>query len=173
MSLAWQDAERMPVWRTDGSVAPGAPAPYYVVRYRWRDTDAEQRMYWIPSRGLVRESTQNLVRWFKVAPSSLQEFTAGLAPIAVPRLTRVTVAGRAVRAPATYMRLFAVGRATNVFPAVGWLRLHLFSDRTSPWTDGADVRISRSGAYLLRDDTVFVIPERLAERVRRALSLAP
>jgi hypothetical protein len=172
VSIGWQDAERMPIWHADRSVAPAAPAPFYVVHYRWGATQPEQRMYWIPSRGVVRESTSSLVRWFRVAPSSLEPFTAPLRPIAVPRPTRVTVAGRAVRAPATYLRLFSVGRPTNVFPAVQWLRLRFTASAASPWTEpGADVQISTSGGYLLRDNTVFVISSQLASRVRRGLSL--
>ena len=173
VSLGWQDAERMPVWHSDGTAAPGAPAPYYVVRYRWRDSDPEQRMYWIPSRGLVRETSENVVHWFRVAPTLLREFTGGLAPVAVPRVTRVTVGGHAVRAPSSYLRLFSVGHRVNIFPAVSWLRIRIRPSSFSPWTEpGADVQISARGAYLLRDNVVFVIPKRLADRARRGLSLA-
>jgi hypothetical protein len=166
-----QDNEWVP-WYEGGAVAPGAPAPYYVVRYRWHAADPEQRLYWIPSSRLARDVNQGVIRWFTVNSSTFERYSGGVAPFR-PALTRVTVAGRAVRAPATYLRLFAAGRATHVFPAVSWLRIRLASASPSPWTEpGADVRVSTTGGYLLRDGTVFAIPTRLANRVRRRLSLA-
>jgi hypothetical protein len=72
------------------------------------------------------------------------------------------------------VKLFSIGRATNEWPGVsGWLRIRFTASGASPWTDAsANVRISNSGSYLLRDDTVFTIPKRIADRIRRGLALA-
>jgi hypothetical protein len=175
VAIGRQDAERMPLWsHASRPVAPGGPAPYYVLHYRWRSTDPEETTYWIPSRNLARFVSPSLVSWFRVPKSSLEEFTGDLAPVAAPRITSVTVGSRSVRAPATYLRLFSVGHATTVWPAVsGWLRVRFTARAPSPWTDAsAGVRISTDGGYLLRDDTVFTIPKRIADRARRGLSLA-
>jgi hypothetical protein len=61
----------------------------------------------------------------------------------------------------------------TIFPAQSWIRLRFTATAPSPWTDETtDVRITRGASYLLRDDTVFVIPKRLADRARRGLPLA-
>jgi hypothetical protein len=173
MAIAQNDAERLPLWHTTGAAAPGAPAPFYVFHWRWRAIDPEETAFWIPSRQLVRIVNPNLIIWYRVNLQPVATFAAGLAPIAVPKITGVTVAGRAVRAPGSYAKLFAVGRATNVWPAVsGWLRIRFTASPASPWTDAsANVRISSTGNFLLRDDTVFTIPKRLADRIRRGLAL--
>jgi hypothetical protein len=173
VSIGRNDAERMGVWGTSGAVAPGVPAPYYVLHYRWGATAPEQTSYWIPSSGLFRTVSPSLVSWFRVPRNTMEAVTAGIAPISVPRITSVTVGGKPVRAPSTYMRLFSAGRVTNVWPASTWLRVRFTASAPNPWTDAsAGVRISQNGGYLLRDDTVFTIPKRLADRVRRGLSLA-
>jgi hypothetical protein len=173
VAIAQNVAEQLPLWHTMDAAAPGAPAPFYVFRWRWRTTDPEETAFWIPSRQLVRFVNPNLVSWYRVDMHAATPFAAGLAPIAVPKVTRVTVGGRPVRSPATYVRLFSIGRATNVWPAVsGWLRIRFAASGPSPWTDGtANVRISRTANYLLRDDTVFAIPKGIADRVRRGLAL--
>ena len=173
VAIAQNDAERLPLWSRTGAVAPGAPAPFYVFQYRWKTTDRYESVYWIPSRNLLRFTAPALVSWYRVPGAALLPFASRLAPIPVPRITGAMVGGRAVRAPATYVKLFSIGHATNVWPAVsGWLRIRLTASGPSPWTDAtANVRISNTANYLLRDDTVFTIPNRIADRIRRGLAL--
>jgi hypothetical protein len=174
VAIAQNDAERLPLWGRTGGVAPAAPAPFYVFQYRWKTSDPYETVYWIPSRHLLRFTSDSLVSWYRVSDGAFQPFAAGVAPIAVPRITRVTVGGRAVRAPGSYVKLFSIGRSTNEWPGVsGWLRIRFTASGASPWTDAsANVRISSTGSYLLRDDTVFTIPKRIADRIRRGLALA-
>ena len=173
VAIAQTDAERLPLWHTTGAVAPGAPAPFYVFQYRWKTTDPYETVYWIPSRNLLRFTSPALVSWYRAPSGAFQPFASRLTPISVPKITRVTVGGRAVRAPASYSKLFTIGRATDVWPGVsGWLRIRFTASAASPWTDAsANVRISNTRNYLLRDDTVFTIPKRVAGRIRRGLSL--
>ena len=173
LAIAQNDAERLSLWSTSGAVAPGAPAPFYVFQYRWKTTDRYETVYWIPSRNLLRFTSAALVSWCRVPRAAFQPFASGLAPIPVPSIARATVGGRDVHVPASYLKLFSVGRATNEWPGVsGWLRVRFTASAASPWTDAsANVRISSTANYLLRDDTVFVIPIRLADRIRRGLAL--
>lgn len=172
-AIAQSDAERLPLWSTSGATAPGAPAPFYVLQYRWKTTDPYETVYWIPSRNLVRFTSEALVSWYRVPRRAFEPFALGLAPIPVPKITAVTVGRRAVRAPSSYLKVFSAGRATNEWPGVsGWLRVRFTASAASPWTDArADVRVSNTASYLLRDDTVFVIPKRLADRIRHRLPL--
>ena len=173
-SVSQEDAERMGIWHLASSVTPGKPAPFYVVRYRWNAKDPEQTSYWIPSTGLLRVVTPNLISWYRFGRGALEPFVTDPAAITMPRITAVTVRGRAVRGPASYVRLFTEGRRVDVWPEYSWLRVRFTSTAPSPWTDAsADVRISSGGAFLLRDDIVFAIPKRMADRVRRGLALSP
>ena len=171
-SLTQQEAERMPIWGLTSAVAPAKPAPFYAIRYRWRAEEPERTSYWVPSSGLFRADGLVLKAWFRFGRGALEPFVEGLAPIEVPRITSVTVGGRRAQSPSTYIRLFTAGRAVKIFPAQSWIRLRFTAAAPSPWADETtDVRITRGASYLLRDDTVFVIPKRLADRARRGLPL--
>ena len=173
VTVAGAEAQRLALWDITREVAPAKPAPYYTVYFRWSDSARQETLYWLPTLGLARTTTQAVARWYTVAEGGRGAVAARLAPTAPPRITRATVAGRRVRAPQTYLQLFRAGRKVSIFPAVNsWLPLRLHATVPSPWTDGsANLRISSTGGYLLRDDTVFAIPGRLADRARRGLPL--
>jgi hypothetical protein len=173
--LTYQESEMLQIWHVTGWRAPGAPAPYYALRVRWQATGREEMFYWVPSRGLVRKQYEwGGVAWFRVpSRQTLPPSVVGIAPIAMPRVTAATVGGRRVKAPATYLRLLSAGRQVSMNPIIDWLRVRFVTSTPSPFTDAnTDVRISKDGAYLLRDRFVFKIPARLADRARRGLSLS-
>jgi hypothetical protein len=172
--LTSQESETLQIWHVSGESAPGAPAPYYALRVRWQASGPEEMFYWIPSRGLVRKQYEwGGVGWFRVpSHQTLPLSVAGIAPIAMPRVTAATVGGRRVKAPATYLRLLTAGRKVSINPIIDWLRVRFVTATPSPFTDAnTDVRLAKDGAYLLRDRFVFKIPERLADRARRGLAL--
>jgi hypothetical protein len=97
---------------------------------------------------------------------------AKLTPFSVPTPSRVTVGGRPVQDPASYLRLWGVGTPTYTWPATGFIKIKTTCDQASPWTDAAaELRIARRGAFLMRDSTVYRIPTRLAQLVRARASL--
>ena len=88
------------------------------------------------------------------------------------RVTRVTVGGRPVRDPQSYLRLFGRGDQDGPVREPHWLRISFTPATANPWTDEAtDVRVSRRGGYLLIDGATIRIPLQLAQRIRRGASL--
>jgi hypothetical protein len=151
---------------------PVAAAPFYTVRWHF-DAEPDQIAYYIPSRRTLR-----LVEprgWRSVSPHAvavLKTVIGRLAPYELPALTRVTVGGRAVRAPATYTSLLR-GRPWWQWPAGKWLTVELASAAASPWTNGAMiVRLNQRGPYVVMDGWVFRISKDVAARARRGLSLS-
>jgi len=175
--LTMQDAEtNWSLWSSPAayqSALPSVAAPFLIVRWQWPG-EAERTAYYVPASGKVRQLDDNgFLSWFDLTdPNSVRTLTAGLEPFPVPQVTRVTVGGRSVRDPGSYLELYGVG--SEVFPAIlpGWLRIRFTADAPSPWTDGRnDVRISRTGRLLWIDGTMFKIPLQLARRVRARRSL--
>src|SRR5207244_6705276 len=98
--------------------------------------------YYVPSRSALRWTVQGApetsTSWREVEPGAvavLARAARGLTPLAPPTPTRVTVGGRVVHAPATYLRLFK-GVPVWKWPATAWLRVTFESAAPGPWTDG-------------------------------------
>jgi hypothetical protein len=101
-----------------------------------------------------------------------ERLTANVAAFPAPAPSRVTVGGRAARDPASYMRLWGVGKPTYTWPATGFMAIKATCDHATPWTDAAsELRIARRGPFLVRDSSVYRIPARLARLVRARASL--
>jgi hypothetical protein len=163
------------------------PSEFFVLRWRWSDSDTDRAAYFVPSVGSVRyvgEPTNSAVvstfgqtAWWanldEPAQASLARATAGLKPFAAPTITRVTVGGRTVRSPASYSRIWAVGTPVSTWNASsGWLRVKITGSAPSPWGDlASDIRLTRRGAFLTRDATVFRVPPVVANRIRHRIPL--
>jgi hypothetical protein len=158
--------------QTDADATAPAPSAFYVVRWHW-DSDA-RTAYYVPAAGRVRQlDERGAPGWWRVHdPASLRQLTSGLEAFTVPTIARVTVGGREVRDPQSYLQLFGRGRTWWPLNQQHWLRVRVTADAASPWTDAAsDLRISRRGRYLWVDGTIFKIPLQLARRVRSRVSL--
>ena len=155
------------------SVAPAAPAPYFVIRFR--DLDGALA-YWIPSAALIRVRTDaGTAAWLAATPDEaalLRAKTAGLAPRPTPIVEDAAVDLRSVRDPRSYLALYTVGTpVASAHGAGGWLRIDVWGAST-PWTDGSNaLAVSRRGAFLRRDGQLVRIPLALARRIRARLPL--
>jgi hypothetical protein len=168
---------------TELSTPMAPPAPFFALRWAYGDGEAHTG-YYVPLLNVLRyvgdpgspvAASNGSVHWIKLgqgARTLLEKWTATLEPFPSPVPSRVTVAGRAVRDPESYLRLWSVGRPTYVWPRGGFMRIKVTYDLPSPWTDSAaELRISRRGAYLFRESTVLRIPSQLAKLVRARASL--
>jgi hypothetical protein len=163
---------------------PKVPAaPFFTIHWDYGN-GSNHGAYYVPLLNVFRyvgdpgsaaDFPDGLVHWIKLgvdARAALARLTASLEPFPAPAPQRVTVGGRAVADPASYLQLWAVGKLTYRWPQGSFLRIRFTSDQPSPWTDNAaHLSIARRGPYLLRDSTILRIPAGLARHVRARVSL--
>jgi hypothetical protein len=159
------------------------PAPFFSVRWSFAPGGTHVGYYvpllnvfrYVGDPGTATETATGLVHWIKLGPGArtiFERLTSTLQPYPAPVLSRVTVGGKPVQDPASYMRLWSVGKPAYTWPVTGFMKIKTTSDLASPWTDtGATLEIARRGPYLTRDSTVYRIPARLARLVRARTSL--
>lgn len=158
-------------------------APFYTLYWKFQQGETHFG-YYVPLLNAVRfvgspTSTDYYpdaaVHWLKLDANAQHIFgrvTSSLQPFPTPTPSGVTVGGRAVRDPASYMVLWSVGTTTYNWPRGGFMPIKITSDTLSPWTDrAAHLSIARRGGFLLRDTTILRIPARLARLVRARASL--
>jgi hypothetical protein len=174
--LDWAAAERFWIGsQSSGGPSRAAPGPYYVVRWHW-DAAAEESAYLVPGALSIRWNAGegHPSAWSRVDRSATDLVTtaaAGIEPFPTPTLTRVTVGGREVRDPQTYIRLLS-GKASWDWINGRWLDVRFESTTASPWTDGTStVRLSRSRPYVEIDGWFYKLPKSVVQRARRGLSL--
>jgi hypothetical protein len=185
---AFADAEPLAInlfYGGEGSATlwtPNLPAAsFYAVHWSF-DPEQNHTGYYVPLLNAFRyvsvsgpESLSDSAHWMKLGGAGrtiLERLTSTLQPYAPPVPSRVTVGGKPVQDPASYLRLWSVGKATYTWPATGFMAIRFTSDTPSPWTDrAAQLSVSRRGAFLMRDSTVYRIPAQLARLVRAHASL--
>jgi hypothetical protein len=161
---------------TDLYVGPVAPAPYLVVRVKvdaGSDSFTWQSFY-VPSGRVMRGTNeQNRASWRSMPRTEwtlMDSFAAGVTPFAVPTVTRATVGARTAVNPASYLGLYRLKRTRGAYPKRDyWLRIRLFSDTASPWTDGTNLLRYNPRERLLERDGDYV---RLSKPTARALAKA-
>ena len=158
-----------------GSIEAGRPtaaAPYYILHWHF-DAEPERRAYYVPATRGIRWLRSSLA-WGAVSRAgvaSLAQSLRGLGPNPAPLLTRVTIGGRVVRHPETYLRLLG-GKPSAIFPATDWLTVNLRSADWSPWTNGAAlIRLGKTAPYVVVDGWTFRIAPAIARRARLGLPL--
>jgi hypothetical protein len=172
--LAFPDAESFWVRSHDAAPAP-APARFFVVRWRWTTDSPEQSAYWIPAGAAVRwDNGADGVAWADLDAATnarLRRLTVSIEPFALPLPTRVTIGGREVRAPETYLKLFR-GREVYSWPATPWLQIRVEAAAPSPWTDGrSSFMLARNKPYVIVDHWVYRIPKARSAQAHRGAAL--
>jgi hypothetical protein len=156
------------------------PSPFYVLRWRWSPSAAEQIAYYVPAADAFRWPTASgeTATWTRVsatAAAAIDAIAAGLSPHPVAPPDAVTVGTRQASGPETYFRLLQ-GPTAGVVPVTRWLVVRMRSDPVSPWTDDrSEIRISARGRsrLVLVDGWVHKVPLWVANRARRGLPLSP
>jgi hypothetical protein len=159
------------------------PAPFYSLRWSYQQGQLHTA-YFVPDRNMVRfvgdsasatVDQRGAVHWLRLdaqARAILDRIATPLQPTPAPSPSTVMVGGKAAQDPASYLRLWSVGKPTYSWPRGGFLKIKVTCDVTSPWTDeSAHLSIARRGPFLLRDSTILRIPAKLAQQVRARVSL--
>jgi hypothetical protein len=159
------------------------PAPFYSLRWSYEQGQVHTG-YFVPDLNMIRfvgdsasatVDPRGAIRWLRLdaqARGILDRIATPFQPTPTPSPSTVTVGGKAVQDPASYLRLWSVGKPTYTWPLGGFLRIKVTCDVASPWTDeSAHLSIARRGAFLLRDSTILRIPAKLAKQVRARVSI--
>jgi len=183
---AFNDAEPLAInlfYGGDGSATlwtPNVPAAsFYALHWSFEQGETKTG-YYVPLLNAFRYTSvagaeSDSAHWMKLgagARTILERLTSTLQPYAAPMPSRVTVGGKPAQDPASYLRLWSVGKPTYTWPATGFMTVKVTSDVASPWTDAAaQLLIARKGPFLMRDSSVYRIPAQLARLVRARASL--
>lgn len=159
------------------------PAPFYSLRWSYEQGQVHTA-YFVPDLNMVRfvgdsgsatVDPRGPVHWVRLdanARAILDRIATPLEPTPAPSPSTVMVGGKAVQDPASYLRLWSVGKPTYRWPLGGFLKIKVTCDVASPWTDeSAHLSIARRGPFLLRDSAILRIPATLAKQVRARVSL--
>jgi hypothetical protein len=150
-------------------VPPAAPQPYYDVRSVYAAGGFRLSSYFVAAASALYGGDWNTLDAAALAPMSAS--AERLEPWPEPGVIAATIAGRAVHEPASYIRLFTAGRLTSAWHGFGgWLRVEVLFDRPNPWAM-TSLRISRKRGFVWREGWIHRIPDALAARARRGLSL--
>jgi hypothetical protein len=178
------DPAKLKGWESESntdptSVAVAKPGPYYTVEISFGDNGQvihRETAYWLPDTNLMRFSETQDSSWWQLFPNQIslyKDAASGIDPF-TPSLSRVTVGGKAVADPNSYLRLLGPFRwATLPRGKLHTVRIVLRSSQTNPWVDGrALIRYDAKRRLLLRDDGYFRLPKTLAKLVMKRSSLA-
>jgi hypothetical protein len=172
----WEGGNQDPaqVWQTN-------PGGYYKVTVGYGDQGklvAAEPAYWLPGRNLMRFTGQSGYPWWKLFPAQVKMLRAvagDLSPF-TPTLARVTVRGKSVADPNSYLRL--LGRLHEAYlpyraPHRHRLRIALHTPSANPWIHSSlGLRYVPKKRILIRPDGEFRVPKAMARRVMRRVSLA-
>lgn len=159
--------------------ALGPAVPYYRLRFDFGQGHASD-LYYVPSTpALVAPGESGELRSFPIvgAPAAnlMRSLTAGLEPIALPRVTSVAFGDRILRgdAAATYLSLYELQTPAKAgWGSDDWVGIDLRSSQPSPWTDaGEEFAYSPSQHALARQGNFLLVPGALASHLGARRSL--
>ncbi len=165
------------------AIAPAKPGPWY--RGNLLAGDGGKVMgklpfYYVPgSRTIVQPGRFGQTTVWTAASGSIGVAVQGLAtrvkPYGLPRLTNVTVDGKDVTDPQSYLRLWTVGSTpkAGASSGTGSNQIAFFSNPATPWSDGNYMVTYKDSTLLFRDGQMVVLPHSLAQAVAQRASLAP
>lgn len=169
---------------SDGGTSGSTPAlqPFYKLTYtitagpgerfsRGRTSESFS-VYYVPgareTSGLDEHGNATWSPASRMFVSALARLSRGLGPLPRPRITGVTVDGRAVSDPQSYARLLTVRGADPGFIDVGdWQAVQFRSAAPSPWTGVAIAMLfSPSTGILARDYRYLELPKAVVGAIR-------
>jgi hypothetical protein len=170
----------------DGSVPPPAAGDYYKVTMTIDvppDAGVGPKVeWWYTASGggalrAVDRDPSGVSAWYPLTATGkalMTKVTSGLEPFALPEVTSVTIGGKPVSDPSSYLQLF--GRTKTGAPQVSagdWQDI-VFRGPASPWTDNAvTLQYSPSANAVLSGYDIVKLPPSLAAKVEARSSLAP
>jgi hypothetical protein len=163
-----------------GIVQPAKPSPWYrgaLLLGEKGKVFGRIRFFYVPGANLLVQPGDGNEQpaWWPGQPN-LRKIVAALAarvtPFDPPRDVRVSVDGRQVVDPRSYLRLYTIGARTDRFPTeeegVG---LSFTSRTATPWTTGNYMVLYPKSHLLIRDGQMVAVSPTISDRVVRGASL--
>jgi hypothetical protein len=179
------DREALRGWEAQSSTNPESvsytnPQSFYTIELGFGDPEGNvihrETAYWLPDAGLMRFTSQRQEPWWTISPNQAEMYRDVAAGVEAftPSLSRVTVAGKPVSDPTSYLRL--MGNFRSVFYPKGKLhltRIVLRSAERNPWVDRTEaVSYDAKRRLLIRSDGYFRLPAAIGKLVMKRASLA-
>jgi hypothetical protein len=178
------DREALRGWEEESnqdpaSVSIAAPGRFYTVEIAFGDPEGNvvhsDTAYWLPNGNLMRFTNQTLEPWWQLFPNqvALYEKVASGIEAFTPELSNVTVRGRAVADPNSYLRLFGKYRyATLPRAGLHLVRIRMTASQPNPWVNGRVVlRYDAKRRLLVRPDGYFKLPKTVGRLLMKRASL--
>jgi hypothetical protein len=156
-----------------------SPAPFLRLEYWVKGDEGRGPTFvhhYVPSRR-VAEVITGPGSWSWVRPDAISALlgrvTNGVEPFPAPKIMSVSMGGKTVKDPTSYLRLFAIRQKADVFGgASDWQRIVLRTRARSPWsTAAATLEYSRSAKVLWRGSEFLRVPSSIASRLEACASL--
>ena len=163
----------------DGVTEPApAAAPYYTVKLTVDEQGHRESwtVFYVPGADMVVYRDEVGRTAFETLSGDAQRayhrYTEGIAPYAAPTITRVTVGGKRVADPQSYLSLFTARAAGEAYPAAAdFVPIALHASRPSPWTDGRYLMFSASTGSLERGTSVVQLAPATVDAIVAGASL--
>lgn len=163
----------------DGITDPApAAAPYYSVTLTVDEQGQHEAwtVFYVPAAEMVvyrdRVGRTGFEQLSGSARRAFRDHTRGIAPYAAPTITSVTVGGRPVAGPQTYLSLFTERGAGEAYPAAAdFVPIVLHGTRPSPWTDGRYLMFSPSTGSLEQGTSVVKLAPATVDAIVAGTSL--
>jgi hypothetical protein len=173
--------ESSPLWSGQTIAWPAVPAPYYrvvvVVGSPGDRVLGRADLWYVPAQAkitMAREARQQALAWVRVGgawKAGLDRLARDVDPYAIPRVTRVTVGGRPVDDPQSYLALWTLRGKPTGYPLAAGRPIVFTSTSRSPWTDGNALLVWPRARLLQRDTQVVGLPRAIADRIAARASL--
>lgn len=180
-----QDRQTLATMLNDEGPSPPAPQPAAYYRMRVTIDGGVSRgptftWWYVPSRRLVLRTGvfgEGMDAWVRMSPAAaalLDRTVRNVKPFAVPVPTRVTIGGKEVADPRSYLRLLTQRTVGIAVPSSGDWQDVRFEGPASPWTNGGiEITFSPKDGLLMRGGEMIKLPPVLADRIAARSSLAP
>lgn len=178
------DSDSLKGWWPEGSTDPAqvartSPAPYYTVTTGYGENGQlvhTQQAYWLPLSGLMQDrSGYTTDPWWKLFPNQrelLHGLVSDVDPFA-PQITGVTVGGRKVTDPNSYLRLFGKLPFASFASKGHFVKIVVHAAQANPWMGQVERMNYEPHLRILgRRGGPFRVPKSMGKRVMHRASLA-
>jgi hypothetical protein len=158
------------------STTAAPPGPYYRVTLTAKHEEGTEAwsIFYVPNGDRLALPDGQWEQLTGGRAAAYRQGTASLAPHRAPTLERVSINGRAVEDPSSYLALFSAGSTDDALPShlADWVPVDMRFRGETPWSGDPYVFFSPSDGLLQRGIEIVRISDEMAASIRAGESLA-